>query len=172
MALFDQLSGLLGNVMNGNLSEQQTHEHYDQIAQSTPPQSLGAAIGSALGGLDTGEVQQRVANSANQMSPQQRGGVVDSLLGGLGASGINVGGLLSQLGVNQNVASNPQSATPDEVAAIAAHAHATNPGLLQDAMAVYAAHPTLVKALGDGGDRAGPLATWRIRRLEQSASKA
>ena len=86
MALFDQLSGLLGSVMNGNLSEQETHQHYDQIAQNTPPQSLGTAIGSALGGLTTGDVQQRVANSANQMSPQQRGGVVESLLGGVGSS--------------------------------------------------------------------------------------
>ena len=148
MALFDQLSGLLGNVMNGNLTEQQTHDHYDQIAQNTPPQNLGAAIGSALGGMNTGEVQERVANSATQMSPQQRGGMVESLLGGLGSSGMNVGGLLSQLGINQNVASNPQSATPDEVAALAAHAHSTNPGVLQQAMSVYQAHPTLVKALG------------------------
>ena len=148
MALFDQLSGLLGNVMNGNLSEQETHEHYDQIAQNTPPQSLGTAIGSALGGMDSQEVQQRVANSANQMSPDQRGGMVQSLLGGLGSSGLNVGSLLSQLGINQNVASNPQSATPDEVAKLASQAHATDPGILQEAMSVYAAHPTLVKALG------------------------
>ena len=148
MALFDQLSGLLGNVINGNLSEQETHEHYDQIAQNTPPQSLGTAIGTALGGLNNGEVQQRVANSANQMSPEQRGGMVESLLGGLGSSGLNVGSILSQLGINQNVASNPQSATPDELGALAAHAHSTNPGILQEAMSVYAAHPTLVKALG------------------------
>ncbi len=148
MALFDQLSGILSNVMNGNLSEQETHDHYDHIAQNTPPQHLGTAIGSALGSLNTGEVQERVANSASQMSPQQRGGMVESLLGGLGSSGMNIGGLLSQLGVNQNVASNPQSATPDEVAALAAHAHSTDPGILQQAMSVYQAHPTLVKALG------------------------
>ncbi len=148
MALFDQLSGLLGNVMNGNLSEQETHDHYDQIAQNTPPQALGTAIGSALGGMNSQEVQQRVANSANQMSPDQRGGMVQSLLGGLGSSGLNIGSLLSQLGINQNVAANPQSATPDEVAKLASQAHATNPGILQEAMSVYAAHPTLVKALG------------------------
>ena len=148
MALLDQLSGLLGNVMNGNLSEQETHDHYDQIAQNAPPQSLGTAIGSALGGLNSGEVQQRVTNSANQMTPDQRGGVVGSLLGGLGSSGLNIGSVISQLGVNPNVASNPQSATPDEVGAIAAHAHATDPGILQQAMSVYTAHPTLVKALG------------------------
>ncbi len=150
MALFDQISGLLSNVMGGNLSEQETHDHYDQIAQNTPPQTLGTAIGSALGGMSTGDVQQRVANSATQMSPQQRGGMMESLLGGLtGSAGMGgIGGLLSQLGINQGVTSNPQSATPDEVAALAAHAHATNPGILQQAMSVYSAHPTLVKALG------------------------
>ncbi len=150
MALFDQIGGLLSNVMGGNLSEQETHDHYDQIAQNTPPQTLTNALGAALGGMNTGDVQQGVANSAAQMSPQQRGGMMQTLLGGLtGAAGAGgIGGLLSQLGVNQSVASNPQSATPDEVAAVAAHAHATNPGILQEAMSVYSAHPTLVKALG------------------------
>ncbi len=148
MALFDQISGLLGNVMGGNLSEQETHDHYDQIAQNVPQSALGTALGSVLGGMNTGEVQQRVANSANQMTPDQRGGMVQSLLGGLGSSGMNIGSLLSQLGINQSVASNPQSATPDEVAKIASQAHATDPGILQSAMSVYAAHPTLVKALG------------------------
>ena len=148
MAFLDQISGLLNNVIGGNLSEQETHQHYDQIAQSTPPQNLSSAIGSALSGMENGEVQQRVGNSANQMTPEQRGGMVQSLLGGLGSSGTNIGSLLSQLSINPNVAMNPQSATPDEVAKLAGQAHATNPGILQDAMSIYAAHPTLVKALG------------------------
>ena len=148
MALFDQISGLLNNVMSGNLSEQETHEHYDQISQAVPPQTLGNIIGPALAGLGAGQFQQGITNSAAQMSPDQRGGLVGSLLGGLGSSGMNVGSLLSQLGVNQAVAANPQSATPEETAKIAAHAQATNPGLLQDAMSFYSQHPTLVKALG------------------------
>lgn len=148
MALFDQLSGLLSNVLGGNLSEQQTHEHYDQIAQATPPEALGSAIGPALAGLGSGEIQQRVSNSAAQMSPGQIGGLVQSLLGGLGASGMNIGSVLGQLGIDPSVASNPQSATPDEVAKLAAHAQATNPGVFQEAMSFYAQHPTLVKALG------------------------
>ena len=148
MALLDQLGGLLSNVMGGNLSEQETHEHYDQIAQSVPQQTLGGVIGPALASLGAGEMQQGVANSAAQMSPGQRGGIVQSLLGGFGSSGMNVGALLGQLGVNQAVANNPQSASPDDVARLASHAQATNPGLLQEAMSVYAQHPTLVKALG------------------------
>ena len=149
MALLDQLSGLLGNLTGGNLNEQETHAHYDQIAQQVPPQTLHSAIGNALGGLDSSEVQERVGNSANQMSPQQRGGIVQTLLGGLGSSsGMNLGGLLSQLGINQEVANNPQAATPEEVGKLASQAHATDSGLFQKAMSVYSEHPTLVKALG------------------------
>ena len=34
------------------------------------------------------------------------------------------------------------------MAKLAAHAQATNPGLLQEAMSFYSQHPTLVKAFG------------------------
>ncbi len=148
MALLDQLGGLLSNVMSGNLSEQETHDHYDQIAQAVPQQTLAGAIGPALAGLGAGQLQQGVASSAAQMSPDQRGGLVGTLLGGLGSSGMNIGSLLGQLGINQAVATNPQSATPEETAKLAAHAQANNPGVFQDAMSFYSAHPTLVKALG------------------------
>ena len=148
MALFDQLGGLLSNVMGGNLSEQDTHSHYDQIAQAVPQEQLGSAIGSAMGGLGSQEVQQRVATSATQMSSQQKGGLVGTLLGALGSSGGNLGSVLSGLGVNPNVANNPQDATPDEVGRIAAHAQTNNPGIFQQGMSFYSQHPTLVKALG------------------------
>lgn len=147
MALFDQIGGLLNNVMGGNLSEQETHDHYDQIAQAVPQQQLGSAIGPALGSMDNSELQQRVANSAGQMSPQQKGGFVQSILGGLGGGG-GIGSVLSQLGVDPSVASNPQNASPDDVGKLAAHAQATNSGLFQEAMSIYSQHPTLVKALG------------------------
>ena len=148
MALLDELGGLLNNVLSGGLNEQQTHDHYDQIAQAVPQQTLGSVIGPALGSLGTSEVLQRVENSATQMSPDQRGGLVQALLSGLGSSGLNIGSLLGQLGVDPTVASNPQSATPGEIAKLAAHAQSTNPGIFQEAMSFYSQHPTLVKALG------------------------
>lgn len=150
MSVLDQLSGLFNSVASGNLSEQETHSHYDQIAQQVPQQSLGAAIGPVLAGLSNGEVQQRVLNSAQQMSPDQRGGITQALLGALGGGmgGANLGGLLNQLGISPSVASNPQSASPDEIARLAGQAHATDSGLFGQAMSFYSAHPTLVKALG------------------------
>ncbi len=146
MSILDQLSGLFNNVAGGNLSQQETHDHYDQIAQQVPQQSLGAAIGPALSSLSNDEVQQKVLNSAQQMSPEQKGGITQSLLGAL--AGGNLSGILSQLGISPSVASNPQSASPDEIAKLAGQAHATNPGLFEQAASFYSAHPTLIKAMG------------------------
>ena len=148
MSFLDQISGVLNNVMGGNLNEQEVNSHYDQIASAVPQQTLGASIGPALQSLGLGQAQQGIANSAQQMSPAQRGGLMQQLLGGFGNSGVNVGSLLSQLGINQSVANNPQSATPDEVATLASHAQANNPSVFQEAMGFYSQHPTLVKALG------------------------
>ncbi len=155
MSILDQLSGLFNNVASGNLSEQETQNHYSQIAQQVPQQTLGAAIGPALSSLDNGEVQERVRNSAQQMNPEQRGGITQALLGALGGGALGggmgggaLGGILSQLGVSPAVASNPQSATPDDISKLAGHAHATDPGLFEKATAFYSAHPTLVNALG------------------------
>ena len=148
MSLLDQLSGVLGNITGGNLSEQELHSHYDQIASTVPQQTLGSVIGPALQSLEAGQAQQGIANSTQQMTPAQRGGLMQQLLGGFGNSGANVGSLLSQLGINQAVAGNPQSATPDEVATLASHAQANAPGVFQEAMSFYSQHPTLVKALG------------------------
>lgn len=147
MSFLDQVGGLLNNLSGGNLSEQETHAHYDQIAQQVPQDQLGTAIGPALSNLDNSELQSRVADSAGQMSPQQKGNLVQSLLGGLGGGGA-IGSILSQLGINQNVANDPQSASPEEVGKLAAHAKENNPGLFQKAMSFYSEHPTLVKALG------------------------
>ena len=147
MSLLDQLSGVLSNVMGGNLSDQQAGEHYDQIHNSVPQNQLAAAIGPALASLGGGQVQQSVTNSATQMDPQQRGNMMQTLLEGLGGGG-NLGGLLSQLGISPSVQTDPQTASPDDLGKLAAHAQANNPDVFHEAMSFYSAHPTLVKALG------------------------
>ena len=147
MSLLDQLSGVLGNLTGGNLNEQQAGEHYDQIASQVPQSQLGAVIGPALASLGGSQVQESVSNSATQMNPQQRGNIMQSLLGGLGGAG-NLGGLLSQLGISPSVQNDPQSASPDDVGKLAAHAQQNNPDVFHEAMSFYSAHPTLVKALG------------------------
>ncbi len=148
MSLLDQLGGVLSNLTGGNLNEQETHQHFDQVAGSVPQNQLGAAIGPALANLDPSEVQQKVADSASQMNSQQRGNMIQTLLGGLGGSAGNLGGLLSQLGISPSVQNDPQSATPDDLGKLAAHAQSNAPDVFHQAMSFYSAHPTLVKAFG------------------------
>ncbi len=161
MSLLDQLSGVFSNLTGGNLSDQEAHQHYDQIANTVPREQLGAAIGPAMSNMEPSDVQQRVANSATQMNADQRGSLVQSLLSGLGGSGGGLGGLgalaggagglgglLSQLGIDPSVQNNPQNATPEDVGKLAAHAQSNSPDVFHQAMGFYSAHPTLVKALG------------------------
>ena len=106
------------------------------------------AVGSAMSKMETPQVAEAVANSAQQMQPEQRAGLVGTLLGGLSQAGGNLSGLLGRLGVNPAVADDPGSATPEEVATLAAHAHEHEPGIFQHAMSFYEQHPTLVQAMG------------------------
>src|SRR3954452_15989714 len=91
---------------------------------------------------------QRVQNSATEMNADQRGQFVRVLLNGLAGSGGNVSALLRQLGINNQIESNPQPASPTDVAKLATHAQQTRPDVFNQAMQFYAQHPTLVKVLG------------------------
>jgi hypothetical protein len=149
MAFLDQISGLLNQYATGQgaASREEAHQHYDQIAQHVPPDVLRGEIGPALGGLDAGQVEDRVGRSASQMSPQQRGDMLSGLLGGL-AGGGGLRDLLGRIGVDPGVASNPQAASPQDVAKVAAYAKDNRPDLFHKAMGFYAEHPILVKAMG------------------------
>jgi hypothetical protein len=132
----------------GATSHEEAGEHYAQVADSVPSSILGSAIGPALASLGTQALTQKIFDSAGQMSSGQRGNLVQSLLGGLSSSGVNLSSLLPSLGVSQSVADNPESASPEDVAKLAAHAHETNPNVFQSAMSFFSEHPALVKTFG------------------------
>lgn len=149
MALLDQIGGLLQQYSNGgNISPDQARRDYDKISTAVPPNVLGAAIGPALSSLGRQEVQTRIYNSATEMTPSIRGQFVERLLSAIGGSGTNVTAMLSQLGINPNVAARPDQATPEDAAKMAAHVHDTKPDVFNQAMHFYSQHPTLVKVLG------------------------
>ena len=91
---------------------------------------------------------EKVLGSASAMSADQRGGLAQNLIRGFASSGTDVSSLLGQLGLSQSIADNPETATAEDVSKLAAHAHANDPGVFQDAMSFYADHPGLVKELG------------------------
>ena len=151
MSFLDRLGGVLQQYQSGSAtpSREEAHAHYDQIAREVPSNVLAGSIGPALGTLEPGDVESRVARSAAQMTPEQRGGLLGTLLGGLGTgSGGGLGDLLGRIGVSPSVAQNPQQASPEDVARVAGYARQNQPDLLHRAGDFYAQHPTLVKALG------------------------
>ena len=107
-----------------------------------------STVGAALSSLGADKIGELVGGSAGEMSSEQRGQMAGSLLSGFSASGIDLQSLLGKLGVNSAVADNPEQASPEDVAALAAHAHENHPGIFQSAMSFYEEHPTMVKTLG------------------------
>lgn len=146
----DQIGGLLDQYATGNRAQtrEEARNHYDQIAGAVPADVLGSVIGPAVSSLGGDQVHERVQNSATEMNPSQRGQFVQTLLSGLGGAGGGIGSILSQLGIRPTVQTNPQQATPDEVAKLAQHAQQNRPEVFNRAMEFYAQHPTLVKVLG------------------------
>lgn len=145
----NMIGGVL-NQLSGSAAApgQDPHAQYDQISSIVPSNVIGSMIGPALGSLATQEVTQHLLGSANAMNPQQRGDLFSSLLSGFTGQGTDPSALLSQLGVNPATAANPQTATPEDVAALAAHAHENAPDVFHKAMEFYGEHPMLVKTLG------------------------
>jgi hypothetical protein len=126
MGFLDEIGGMLQQYTGGgNINPDQARRDYDAIANTVPQNVLGSVIGPALASLGRQEVQTRIFNSATEMTPSVRGQFVERLLSAAGGSGANITAMLSQLGVNPNIAKAPEQASPDEVAKVAAHVHDT-----------------------------------------------
>ncbi len=149
MAFLDQIGGLLEQYASGNnVDGEQARNDYDKIASAVPANVLGSVIGPALGSLGHEQVEERIRNSASEMTPDVRGQFLQSLLNAAGGSGIDIASMLSQVGVNPSVSQQPQNASPDDVAKVAARMHQTQPDAFNQAMGFFSQHPTLVKVLG------------------------
>ncbi len=149
MGFLDQLGGVLDQyASNPNVSREQAHADYDKIASSVPSGVLGSVIGPALASLGTNEVETRIRNSASEMQPSTRSEFLQQLLGAISGAGGNPSAVLSRAGVDPVVAQQPQNASPDQVAKVAAEVHKSHPDAFNAAMAFYKQHPTLVKVLG------------------------
>jgi hypothetical protein len=147
MSLLDQLAPLLQQYTGGQpaQTEAAAHSHYDQIAEAVPVHQLAPTIGPALGTLPLDEVRNRISASATQMTAPQRGSLVQTMLAGLGP---NVASVLATLGLDPTLENNPAQATGADAGALAAHVRQERPEIFNQAMAVYAQHPMLVKMLG------------------------
>jgi len=149
MGFLDDIGGVLDQyVSKPDVTRAQAHQDYDTIAQRVPSGVLGSVIGPALASLGAGEVEQRVRNSATEMTPPVRSQFVQALLSAVENAGGNPSALLSKIGLNPSLAQQPQQASPDDAAKLAAQVHTAHPDAFNRAMAFYSQHPTLVKVLG------------------------
>ena len=132
-------------------------DHFDQVAQQVPQQSLGQGIAAAFRSDATPAFGQSVGSLFGQSNPNQQAGVLNQLVQSLGPGALTsvAGGILGRIlgggtpGATPTIT--PQQASqlsPDDVSAIAAHAQQQDPSIVDRVGSFYAQHPTLVKTLG------------------------
>ena len=128
MDLKDVIGGLL-NQTAGN-ADKQPEEDQNSGEGENP---LGSIL-TSLGGGGGGGLLSQILGTVAAGDSGQRGGLVGSILSGLGSSGVDLPSLLQQLGINPEVADNPEAATHEDLTKLATHAHENAPDVLQSAV--------------------------------------
>ena len=130
-------------------------DHFQQVAQSAPPQVVGQGIAEALRSDQTPPFSQMVGQLFGQGNSQQRAGMLNQLLAALGPAALAgiAGGSLARMlpasgGAPQVTPDQAAQLSPEQVQQIAAHAEQQNPSIIDRMGGFYAQHPTLVKTLG------------------------
>jgi hypothetical protein len=132
-------------------------EHFDEVAQHAPPRELGNGVAEAFRSDATPPFGDMIGNLFGQSNPQQRAGILNQLVQVLGSGALAqvAGGVRGRvLGGSAGAAAptiTPEQAeqiSPADAAAIAEHARAKDPSILDRAGEFYAQHPQLVKGLG------------------------
>ena len=152
MGLLDILQQYVGNA---GATAGQTEAHFDEVAQHASPSDLGSGIAAALRSDATPPFGQIVGNLFGQANSQQQAGMLNQLVQALGPAALSgvAGGVLGRMFGNSGAATTitPDQASklsPDDVAAIAAHAEKQDPSVIDRLSSFYAEHPTLVKSIG------------------------
>lgn len=128
-------------------------DHFDQVAQSAPPEVLAQGISAALQSDHTPPFGQMVGQTFQRADPQQQAGMLNQLLGALGPGGLAglAGGALGKFLPSGSASITPDQAatlSPQQVQQVAADAEQQNPTIVDRMGAFYAQHPMLVKTLG------------------------
>ena len=155
MSFLDILSKYAANPQ----PQPETVNHFDEVARTAPPASLGNAITSMFKSNDTPPFGQAVGSLFSQSNPQQRAGVLNQIVQSLGPAALGAGGgILSRMLGSGNSAGavpnlTPEQASqvsPEDVNVLATHAEQQHPSIVDRVGSFYAQHPTLVKTLGVG----------------------
>lgn len=152
MGLLDILKQYAGDAA---APQGDVHAHFDEVAQTASPADLGGGIAAAFRSDATPPFGQLVGNLFGNSNSQQQAGMLNQLVQGLGAGGLGsvAGGVLGRIFGAGNAATTitaeqASRMSPDDVAAIAAHAEKQDPSIIDRMASFYAEHPTIVKTLG------------------------
>jgi len=146
MGLLDSIGQMLGS---GNANEQ----HFDQVAQSVPPDVLGQALAGAFRSDSTPPIGAMVGQLFGNSNAQQQAGMLNQLLATVGptAAAALAGGALGRImspGATQVTAEQAAQLSPEQVQAVVTHANETHPGVADELGKFYAQHSGLIKTLG------------------------
>lgn len=154
MSFLDSLGGLLKQAASGNASEAEVHGAFDQVAGAVPQGTLADGLSHAFNSPETPPFEQMLAGLFGQSDPNQKAEMLNRIvaalgpagvaqvLGGAGAAGVLAGGTVT--------AQQAQQVAPETVQVLAQQAAKQDPSIVDVAAGFYAAHPTLVKAVGAG----------------------
>lgn len=132
---------------------EQAERDFGDVAQYAPTTSMAQGITEALRSDQTPPFAQMVSQLFGRSDPSQRAGMLNQLLAHVSPAMLaslagSVGNFFSQGSRPQLTPQQADQITPAQVEEIAATAERHNPGIVDQMGSFYAAHPTLVKALG------------------------
>src|SRR5437868_9120163 len=109
------LKNVIGGLLNQTEGNAENQEGQNSSEGANP---LGGILAS-LGGQN---ILSQVLGSLASGDSGQRAGLVSLLLSGLSSSGVDIQSLLGQLGINPEVADNPEAASHEDLTKLATHA--------------------------------------------------
>jgi hypothetical protein len=153
MGFLSTLSSLASQFSSGQANEQ----HFDQVAQNVPQQSLANGIAAMLGAGGSANFAQTAGQLFSGGNAAQKSGMLNTLLASAGPAVLSefLGGhadsALSGLLQGGQTSVTPEQASQvstDEVKQLAEHVHAQNGGIVDELGSFYSQHPQLVQTLG------------------------
>ncbi len=147
MGLLDEVKGVLAQYAQGSSPSGDPDAHFDQVTRGVSGASLEQAVAAAFRSDQTPPFAQMVSQLFSSASPEQRASMLNALLAAAPES------IRSQLGPAIAGAASVSTqqvsgVSPETVQNIARQVEQHDPSVVDKLSAVYAEHPTLVKALG------------------------
>lgn len=149
MAFLNDLKQMLNQYVSGGAPSGDTGTHFQQVAQSVDSATLAQGIAAAMRSDDTPPFSQLVSQLFASGSGEQKLAMLTTLFSSLPP---DVRAELPSMIPGLGPAISPTSAeaiSPDAVQQLAEHAQQHDAGIVDRMSALYAAHPGLIRTLGN-----------------------